>query len=133
MQEGQALLKGQYAWESPYIILLWLSLICKIPFDLAKFDEDDSNKGHESGSSTVEELERIGKRYLPKAGMESQGAALLLSCLYTRYVLWARNRLQGYTVDSSKIAIEGLTRGRSSPNFLLGRKLRSKSERMYSL
>jgi len=60
--------------------MLWLSLVCMIPFDLDRFDET-----HERGK-TAEAIEGIAKRYLCRAGVEREGAALVLSRLYTRCV-----------------------------------------------
>ncbi|KAF8319117.1 TBCD protein [Clavulina sp. PMI_390] len=67
-------------WAYRYIVLLWLSLITKIPFDLARFD---TAQAHDA-KATAETLEAIGKKYLDFAGMEGVGAALLLTGLYTR-------------------------------------------------
>lgn len=33
-------------WETRYMLLLWLSMICLIPFDLARFDGNISEEGH---------------------------------------------------------------------------------------
>lgn len=65
-------------WALRYTILLWLALICMIPFDLAQFDEvDGTNK-------TAISIESLAKEYIGKAGLERDGAAVLLSRLYTR-------------------------------------------------
>ncbi|KIO29269.1 hypothetical protein M407DRAFT_21660 [Tulasnella calospora MUT 4182] len=64
-------------WETRYIVLLWLSLVAMLPFDLAQFDR--GNPG-----STFERLEAAGKTNLEKAGLEREGAALLLTRLYSR-------------------------------------------------
>ncbi|EEB94562.1 hypothetical protein MPER_06603 [Moniliophthora perniciosa FA553] len=64
-------------WTLRYVLLLWLSLICMIPFDLAQFDEDEKGQ-------TAKVIEEIAKRYLGKAGLEREGAAILLSRLYMR-------------------------------------------------
>ncbi|KAG8909114.1 hypothetical protein FRC00_010736 [Tulasnella sp. 408] len=64
-------------WETRYIVLLWLSLVAMLPFDLAQFDR--GNPG-----STFERLEAAGKTNLDKAGLEREGAALLLARLYAR-------------------------------------------------
>lgn len=66
-------------WALRYIVLLWLSLICMIPFDLAQFDEEDSI------GKTAETIESIAKTYLGRAGLERESAALTLSRLYTRF------------------------------------------------
>jgi hypothetical protein len=68
-------------WALRYGMMLWLSLIALIPFDLAQFD-DESDLGH-----TAKSLELVGKTYLCKAGLERDAAALLLSRLYMRCVL----------------------------------------------
>ena len=65
-------------WQLRYLILLWLSLVCKLPFDLAQFDSGDT-------TSIAETLEKIGKSELDKSGVERDGAALMLSRLYMRY------------------------------------------------
>ena len=67
-------------WEVFYSVLLWLSLVCMIPFDLDQFDQ-----AHERGK-TAEAIEEIAKRFLGRSGMEREGAALVLSRLFTRYV-----------------------------------------------
>ncbi|KAG8955854.1 hypothetical protein FRC04_006301 [Tulasnella sp. 424] len=64
-------------WETRYIVLLWLSLVAMLPFDLAQFDG-------ENPGSTFERLEIAGKNNLDKAGLEREGAALLLTRLYAR-------------------------------------------------
>jgi hypothetical protein len=70
----------QSQWALRYIVLLWLSLICMIPFDLTQFDEDDQI------GRTAEIIESIGKTYLGHSGLEREGAALSLSRFYTRFV-----------------------------------------------
>ena len=60
-------------------MLLWLSLICMLPFDLAQFDEPDSI------GKTARDLEDIAKSHLSKAGVEREGAAIMLARLYARY------------------------------------------------
>ncbi len=68
-------------WHLRYVILIWLYLICMIPFDLSQFDERD-----EVGR-TADRLESLAKSHIGKAGLERDGAALLLSRLYMRYGL----------------------------------------------
>lgn len=66
-------------WSLRYILLLWLSLVCMIPFDLEQFDE----VGKEGETAT--RVETAGKSFLGKAGLDREGAALLLSKFYMRY------------------------------------------------
>lgn len=65
-------------WSLRYVVLLWLSLVCRIPFDLEQFDEP----GHKGRTASI--LEATGKQYLDYAGLEREGAAVLLSRLYMR-------------------------------------------------
>jgi tubulin-specific chaperone D len=67
-------------WALRYVTLLWLSLIAKIPFDLAQFDTQLI------GGDTMNSLETVAKDYLGYAGLEREAAALLLSTFFSRYV-----------------------------------------------
>lgn len=67
-----------YSWILQYIMTLWLSLVCMLPFDLAQFDDEDS--------STAASLQNIGITGLKKSGLERDSAALLLARLYMRWV-----------------------------------------------
>ncbi|KAF8327012.1 ARM repeat-containing protein [Cantharellus anzutake] len=84
------------SWPFRYILILWISVIANIPFDLTRFDQDASDL------DTASTLENLGKTYLQKSGMESESSALLLSRLYTRndtssrlpsFLQWARESL----------------------------------------
>ena len=79
MQVPGGLMNSPEQWALRYVILLWLYIICIIPFDLAQFD-DPTQSGH-----TARSLQELAKRYLNNAGLEREGAALLLSRLYIRY------------------------------------------------
>lgn len=65
-------------WSLRYVTLLWLSLICMIPFDLSQFDTA------EQLDWTAAAIEAVAKSYLGKAGLEREGGAILLSRLYVR-------------------------------------------------
>jgi tubulin-specific chaperone D len=65
-------------WEIRYVLLLWLSLVSKIPFDLSRFDEPD-------GQGTFNKLIKIAKDSIGKSGLEREAAANLLARLYARY------------------------------------------------
>ncbi|KAK0503901.1 TBCD protein [Armillaria luteobubalina] len=78
MQNANTLVVGVDQWALRYTFLLWLSLICMLPFDLAQFDE------FEGGNQTALSIELVGKRFLSNAGLEREGAAIMLSRLYTR-------------------------------------------------
>ncbi|KIY64974.1 ARM repeat-containing protein [Cylindrobasidium torrendii FP15055 ss-10] len=87
-------------WTLRYVFLLWLSIICMLPFDLAQFDESEGD------NSTSKAIEAIGKKYLSAAGLERHGAALVLSRLYMRkdtindlrsFVGWTRDVVEEST------------------------------------
>lgn len=76
--KGDAVVREDGQWAFRYAVLLWLSLICMIPFDLAQFDEiDEPNK-------TAMSLEAVGREFLARAGVERDAASLLLARLYMR-------------------------------------------------
>ncbi|KAJ3937144.1 MAG: TBCD protein [Lentinula lateritia] len=64
-------------WALRYVLLLWLSLVCMLPFHLSQFDETEN--GH-----TARVIEHTTKRYLSNAGLEREGAAIALSHYYMR-------------------------------------------------
>jgi hypothetical protein len=66
-------------WSTQHVALLWISLICMIPFDLAQFDE----LGREG--KTAAAIEAIAKQSLTSSGIVRESAAILLSRLYVRY------------------------------------------------
>ncbi|TCD65493.1 hypothetical protein EIP91_002577 [Steccherinum ochraceum] len=87
-------------WSLRYIMLLWLSLICMLPFDLEQFDE------HEHRGRTAANIESVAKAQLSKAGVERDAAAILLSRLYSRkdtvskfpaFLLWSKDLIQSST------------------------------------
>jgi tubulin-specific chaperone D len=65
-------------WALRYVSLLWLSLVVRIPFDLALFDPEDQP---DKSANTIQAL---GENYLAKAGLERTAAAILLSRLFMR-------------------------------------------------
>jgi hypothetical protein len=66
-------------WHLRYVVLLWLSLICMIPFDLSLFDDTSQQ------AKTAVALQEVGEAWLDKFGLERFAAAQLLSRLYMRY------------------------------------------------
>ncbi|CAG8433293.1 13041_t:CDS:10 [Ambispora gerdemannii] len=86
------------AWETRYVLLIWLSLICMIPFDLRTVDSRALDKDDDK-IPLVDHIISLSKFYLNVTGKERDGAAVLLSRLLTRrdiaaayltdYVEWA--------------------------------------------
>jgi hypothetical protein len=74
-------------WEVRYILLLWLSIIVLMPFDLKVVDplSTDPQKCSLSHEPLIKRLQSISKRYLNDSGKPRDAAAELLSVLLTRY------------------------------------------------
>ncbi|TFK86795.1 ARM repeat-containing protein [Polyporus arcularius HHB13444] len=88
-------------WALRYTLLLWLSLVCMIPFDLEQFDEVGR------AGETAARVQAVGKSFLSRAGLDREAAAILLSRFYMRkdtssqyskFLIWARETLES-TVD----------------------------------
>ncbi|KAG0149301.1 hypothetical protein CROQUDRAFT_89389 [Cronartium quercuum f. sp. fusiforme G11] len=79
---GAAKLIETLSWEFRYIMLLWLSLICMIPFDLSRFDQIPCNQ--EQSLKTSENIQINSSFFLSSAGKEREAAALVLARLMLR-------------------------------------------------
>ncbi|CAI2185044.1 20232_t:CDS:10 [Funneliformis geosporum] len=103
--------KDYEIWETRYVLLIWLSLICIIPFDLKTVDSR-VNGGESNKFPLVDHMIGLSKFYLKATGKERDGAAVLLSRLLTRrdiaeaylkdYIQWAgsevRNVIDVFTI-----------------------------------
>ncbi|XP_076451234.1 tubulin-specific chaperone D-like [Babylonia areolata] len=72
------------SWQTRYMLLLWLSMVCMIPFDLRRLD---SNLPQGNGSDKQPVMERIlsiGKLYLTVNDKCRDAASYLLSHFLTR-------------------------------------------------
>ncbi|KAJ3152343.1 hypothetical protein HDU86_005872 [Geranomyces michiganensis] len=67
-------------WEGRYVLLLWLSLLSMVPFDLKTVDSGTET----GGDPLVDRIMALAKHYLPSVSKEYEGAALLLMRLATR-------------------------------------------------
>ncbi|KAI8451594.1 armadillo-type protein, partial [Phakopsora pachyrhizi] len=104
------------SWELRYILLLWLSLICMIPFDLSQFDQLLPNQE----ISTSEQIEKIGWTYQGFPGKERDSAALVLARLMMR---------PAQLIEALPLLYRGLTLVENSPFVKINisfRKLRTK-------
>ncbi|GAB5356179.1 hypothetical protein AAMO2058_000268800 [Amorphochlora amoebiformis] len=79
-------------WQTRYGLLLWLSLIVLIPFDLKTVDSNHH------GRSLTETLVATGKKYLKDSGPTREAAAFFLAKLFTR------RDLQGASLELSNFA-----------------------------
>nr|CAB3266849.1 tubulin-specific chaperone D-like [Phallusia mammillata] len=66
----------QNTWETRYMLLLWLSMICLIPFNMKKFDVPENIGGKKQ--SVTERILEFGKMYLTMSSDNCQEAAVLL-------------------------------------------------------
>ncbi|XP_053149234.1 tubulin-specific chaperone D [Hemicordylus capensis] len=76
--------KDYETWETRYMLLLWLSVTCLIPFDLAKLDGNISSP---EGCTRVPIMDRIlmvAKSYLVVSDKARDAAAVLVSKFITR-------------------------------------------------
>ncbi|KAJ2725958.1 hypothetical protein GGI07_000886 [Coemansia sp. Benny D115] len=89
---------GVSSWTTRYILLIWLSLLAMVPFDIESIDSgitnlpplDPKNK-HAVSTGVASNKEvlvhkwvELGKFYLSRPGCEMEGAAIMLSRLLTR-------------------------------------------------
>ncbi|KAG0043760.1 hypothetical protein BGZ83_011058, partial [Gryganskiella cystojenkinii] len=74
--------RSKRPWETRYVLLLWLSLMCMIPFDLKSIDSAASKSSERI--PLVDDMVEAGKTFLDCAGKDRDGAALFLARLLTR-------------------------------------------------
>ncbi|KAG0005138.1 hypothetical protein BGZ65_011884 [Modicella reniformis] len=70
------------AWETRYMLLVWLSLMCMIPFDLRSIDSQASKASDRI--PLVDQMLDAGKSYLDRAGKDRDASSLFLARLLTR-------------------------------------------------
>jgi tubulin-specific chaperone D len=69
-------------WQTTYILILWLSLICLAPFDLASIESSSA------GESLVTRLLALAKRGLGSPGKERDASAILCARVLSRGDVW---------------------------------------------
>ena len=65
-------------WHFRYVLLTWLSLVIRLPFDLARFDDDGQR------DLIVERLMALGFTYIKSAGAERDASAEFMARLFSR-------------------------------------------------
>ncbi|XP_064407047.1 tubulin-specific chaperone D-like isoform X2 [Halichondria panicea] len=70
-------------WESRYILLLWLSIIIIMPFDLSRMDTP-IQPGHTPKQRIVDRMYDIGKLYLAVSDKSGDAATTMLAKLLSR-------------------------------------------------
>ncbi|ELR13906.1 HEAT repeat domain containing protein [Acanthamoeba castellanii str. Neff] len=73
----------ELGWERRYVLFLWLSIICLIPFNLASFPSRQSSSTSEP-RTLIDDLVEEAKKDLKAAAKTRDAAAELLSRLLTR-------------------------------------------------
>ncbi|NWI51504.1 TBCD protein, partial [Calyptomena viridis] len=71
-------------WETRYMLLLWLSMICLIPFDLARFDGNLVSEEGKTRQPTMDRILEIAKCYLVVSDKARDAAAVLVSKFIVR-------------------------------------------------
>ncbi|NXA51624.1 TBCD protein, partial [Nothocercus julius] len=71
-------------WETRYMLLLWLSMICLIPFDLARFDGNLLSEEGGARMPTMDRILNIAKCYLVVSDKARDAAAVLVSKFIVR-------------------------------------------------
>ncbi|KAF8938927.1 tubulin folding cofactor D C terminal-domain-containing protein [Dissophora ornata] len=70
------------AWETRYMLLIWLSLMCMIPFDLKSIDSQSSKTSDRI--PLVDQMMDSAKSYLDRAGKDRDASSLFIARLLTR-------------------------------------------------
>lgn len=78
--QHKAPLTVRIAWEARYTLLLWLSLVCMIPFNLRQFDRPGQ-------STTVDRITGLARVFIGVTGVEREASVVLVGRLYQRYVI----------------------------------------------
>lgn len=83
-------------WETRYVILLWLSILVLIPFDLRTVDSSIGTRHYAAGSSLIDSIVSVCQSFLCEPGAVRDASAVCLSRLLTRPDM-DTNRLRGFT------------------------------------
>ncbi|KAJ1727931.1 hypothetical protein LPJ61_004319, partial [Coemansia biformis] len=81
---------GASSWKARYVLLVWLSLLALVPFDIASIDSGLDGLpaidalGEAAGGTLVGQWIALGKLYLARPGCDMEGAAVMLSRLLSR-------------------------------------------------
>ena len=95
-------------WETRYVLLLWISIVARVPFDLASIDTSESDAGAEG--SLLDRIMNLAMSYLSQPTKTRDGAAVLIAQLLTRrdvqpqlirFTDWANEQLAGLAGGSS--------------------------------
>ncbi|XP_070778789.1 tubulin-specific chaperone D [Enoplosus armatus] len=76
--------KDSETWETRYMLLLWLSMTCLIPFDLYRLDGHLESDGGQAREPTMDRILTIAKSYLLVSDTPRDAASVLVSKFMTR-------------------------------------------------
>ncbi|MEE6506738.1 hypothetical protein FKM82_007829 [Ascaphus truei] len=76
--------KDHETWETRYMLLLWLSMTCLIPFDFSRLDGDITSEAGQRRRSTMDQILDVAKSYLVVSDKARDAAAVLVSKFVTR-------------------------------------------------
>ncbi|XP_030646101.1 tubulin-specific chaperone D [Chanos chanos] len=76
--------KDSETWETRYVLLLWLSMTCLIPFDLSRLDGHLISDSAQVREPIMDRILSIAKSYLSVSDKSRDAAAVLVSKFVTR-------------------------------------------------
>ncbi|XP_028935910.1 tubulin-specific chaperone D [Ornithorhynchus anatinus] len=71
-------------WETRYMLLLWLSVTCLIPFDFSRLDGNLSSEEGQTRMSIMDRILHVAETYLVVSDKARDAAAVLVSKFITR-------------------------------------------------
>lgn len=95
-------------WETRYVLLLWVSIVIRVPFDLCSIDTTETGAGEEG--SLLHRIMTVAMSYLGQPTKTREGAAVLIAQLLTRrdaesqlirFTDWASAQLKSHAGGSS--------------------------------
>lgn len=76
--------KDTETWETRYMLLLWLSMTCLIPFDLSRLDGGPSSDPEQNREPIMDRILSVAKCYLQVGDKSRDAASVLVSKFVTR-------------------------------------------------
>uniref|UniRef100_A0A6I8SRF3 Tubulin-specific chaperone D n=1 Tax=Xenopus tropicalis TaxID=8364 RepID=A0A6I8SRF3_XENTR len=112
--------KDHETWETRYMLLLWLSMTCLIPFDLSRLDGNIASDLGPKRKPTMDIILDVAKSYLVVSDKARDAAAVLVSKFITRpdvkqkrmadFLDWTLSTLSNasYLTMEGTIAMDGM-------------------------
>lgn len=76
--------KDPETWETRYMLLLWLSMTCLIPFDLCRLDGNLESESGQAREPIMDRILAVAKSYLMVSDKSRDAASVLVSKFVTR-------------------------------------------------